>query len=512
MYIVISKGVVDLNQIRQERMPLFEALKKYKDEQTVSFHVPAHKHGVGLPDFTEYVGTNVMNMDLTILADLDSICHPTGVIQEAETLAAEAFGAARAFFLVNGTTSGIQAMIMTMCEPGDKIIVPRNAHKSVIGGVILSGAIPVYVQPEIDHRMGIAKGVTPESIELALKENPDTKAVFIIHSTYYGMASDLETIVNIASSYGVPVIADEAHGAHFAFHPALPKSAMSCGVAMSALSVHKLGGSMTQSSILLVDDKQVDPAKVKTILNLTQTTSPSYVLMASLDAARQQLALKGEKLFDQVIALADKARYELNQIPGVYVYGAELNSTPGCFQYDPTKIAITLRQLGISAYEAEVILRKDHQIAFEMADLHNLLAIIGIGDTEETIGKLVTAVRVLAEDLSHKHITKQYLPIPEMPELAVSPREAFYSETRSVPLEEAIGEVSAEIIMAYPPGIPIICPGERITADLVEYIHLLKGENCRLQGTEDPNADHIRVLSRNMYLYQNGSQLAVGLL
>ncbi len=501
-----------MNQVRQEKMPLFEALKQYKNDQTVSFHVPAHKHGVGLPGFTSYVGTNVMNMDLTILADLDSICHPTGVIREAEALAAEAFGADRAFFLVNGTTSGIQAMIMTICEPGDKIIVPRNAHKSVIGGVILSGAVPVYVQPEIDHRMGIAKGVTPQSIEKALAEHPDTKAVFIIHPTYYGMTSDLEAIVGIAKQYGVPVIADEAHGAHFAFNDHLPKSAMACGAAMSAVSVHKLGGSMTQSSILLVNENQVDPAKVKTILNLTQTTSPSYVLMASLDAARQQLALHGPELFDRVIAHAERARRELNQIPGVYVYGAELNGTQGCYQYDPTKIAITLRQLGITGYEAEVILRRDNQIAFEMADLHNLLAIIGIGDTEETISRLIEAVRDLAVDLSERHITKQYHPIPEMPEMAVSPRDAFYSETRSVLLEESIGEISAEIIMAYPPGIPIICPGERITAELVEYIRLLKDENCRLQGTEDPGVNQIRVLSRNLYLCQNGPQFAVGLL
>ncbi len=501
-----------MTRIQQERMPLFEALKQYKNDETVSFHVPAHKHGAGMPDFTAYVGKNVMNMDLTILPDLDSICHPTGVIRDAEELAAEAFGADRAFFLVNGTTSGIQAMIMTLCEPGDKLIVPRNAHKSVIGGVILSGAVPVYVQPEIDHRMGIAKGITPAAVEQALQENPDAKAVFVIHPTYYGMTTDLAGIVSVAESYGVPVIADEAHGAHFAFHPELPKAAMACGAAMSAVSVHKLGGSMTQSSILLVDEKQVDPAKVKSILNLTQTTSPSYVLMASLDAARRQLALDGKHLFDRVISLANKARRELNRIPGVYVYGSEMDNTPGCDQHDPTKIAITLRQLGITGYKAEEILRRDHHIAFEMADMHNLLAIIGIGDTEDSIRKLIDAVADLADSLAHTCISKQYEPVPEMPELAVSPRDAFYSETRSIPLDEAIGEISAEIIMAYPPGIPIICPGERITTDLVEYIRHLKSEHCRLQGTEDVAVERIRVISRNMYLYQKGSHLAVGLL
>ncbi len=501
-----------MDQNRQAKMPLFEALKAYADDQTVSFHVPAHKHGKGLPEFTQNVGDRVMNIDLTILADLDSICHPTGVIREAEKLAAEAFGADHAFFLVNGTTSGIQAMIMTVCEPGDKIIVPRNAHKSVIGGIILSGAVPVYVQPEIDHRLGIAKGVSPQSIYNALSEHPDSKAVFIIHPTYYGMASDLERIVSIAGEFNVPVIADEAHGAHFAFHGDLPKPAMACGAAMSAASVHKLGGSMTQSSILLINDQFVDPGKVKKILNLTQTTSPSYVLMASLDAARQQLALRGKEIFDKVIHLSETARYELNQIPGIYVYGEELVGTEGCYEYDPTKIAISVRGLGITGYEAEIILRNKHHIAFEMADLHNLLAIIGIGDTEDSINKLIESVKDLALAYPAQHITKQQLSMPGIPEMATSPREAFYSESRSLLLEDAIGEISAEIIMAYPPGIPIICPGERISSEIVEYIHQLRDGLCRLQGTEDPETKKIKVLNRSMYLYRNNEQLAVGLL
>jgi arginine decarboxylase len=504
--------VAELDLIRQERMPLFEALKNYKEENTVSFHVPGHKHGKGLPNFTEYVGNNVMNMDLTILSDLDSICHPSGVIREAEELAAEAFGADQAFYLVNGTTSGIQAMIMSVCEPGDKIIVPRNAHRSVVGGVILSGAIPVYVQPEIEHHMGIAKGVTPAAIHQALIQNPDAKAVFIIHPTYYGMASDLEEIVKICADFNVPVIADEAHGAHFAFHPGLPKSAMACGAAMSAVSVHKLGGSMTQSSILLVNKAQMDAKRVKAILNLTQTTSPSYVLMASLDAARQQLALKGREIFENVIQLADDAREELNRVFGMYVYGQEMAGTAGCFQYDPTKIAITVRHLGITGFEAERILRNNHQIAFEMSDMHNLLAVIGVGDNDETIRRLVTSVKSLAESLPAKHLTRQLKSLPDMPEMVVTPREAFYSDSLPVPLEESIGEISAEIIMAYPPGIPIICPGERITHEIVEHIHVLKKEKCHLQGTEDPQLKTIKILTGNLHMVQDPNYLAVGLL
>ncbi len=500
-----------MNLNNQTMTPLFDALKKYAEDQTVSFHVPGHKHGVGLPAFTNYVGKPVMNMDLTVLSDLDSICNPTGVILESEALAAEAFGADHAFFLVNGTTSGIQAMIMTVCDPGDKIIIPRNAHKSVVGGIILSGARPIYIQPEIDHVMGIAKGITAQSVIDALEVHPDAKAIFVIHPTYYGMASDLEAIVAVGRQHGIPVIADEAHGAHFHFHENLPKSAMACGADMSAASVHKLGGSMTQSSILLVKDGLIDHVKVKNILNLTQTTSPSYVLMASLDEARHQLALNGKQMLTETIALAEYARAELNRIPGIFVYGKEMVGTAGCYAYDPTKIAICIRQLGISGYEAEVYLRANHQIAFEMSDLYNLLAIIGIGDRRETIDALINAVKDLALGLSMKHLSRQYSSIPSTPELVVSPRDAFYSDSRTVPLIDSCGEISAEMIMAYPPGIPIICPGERITQEIIDYVNTLKSEHCRLQGTDDPETQNIRVLTRNLYLYSANSQIAVGL-
>lgn len=508
MYIVIYEGVVLVYKQNQERTPLFDALRRYVDEGTISFHVPGHKHGVGLPEFTQFTGKNVMNIDLTLLPDLDSIYHPTGAIKEAQDLAADAYGAEHAYFLVNGTTSGIQAMLMSVCREGDEIIVPRNAHKSVIGGIILSGAKPVYIQPEIDDYFGIAKGVEPESVERALAEHPNAKAVFIIHSTYYGMASYLPRIVEIAHSYNVPVLADEAHGAHFHFHPALPVSAIAAGADMSAASAHKLAGSMTQSSILLLRSEYIDPKHVKTILNLTQTTSPSYVLMASLDVARKQMALQGEQRLERVLELASRARRELNKISGVRVCGEEMVGTPGCWAYDATKLAINIRGLGLTGYAAETILREKHHLAFEMSDYYNLLAVVSLGDDDTSIGRLLTGIAELAETCGTKRYPVKSIVLPPPPEMVALPREAFYSDTKSINLDLAAGEVSAEMVMAYPPGIPMLCPGERITREIIDYIKELKAGRARLQGLEDPAMQQIRVLARNLFMVH--SSAAVG--
>ncbi|TYP49237.1 aminotransferase class I/II-fold pyridoxal phosphate-dependent enzyme [Thermosediminibacter litoriperuensis] len=480
----------------QQETPLFTALKKYVQDRTISFHVPGHKGGRGIPEFREFVGDNILAIDVTAgILELDNVCNPLGVIKRAEELAADAFGADHAHFLVNGTTSGIQAMILSVAGPGDEIIIPRNAHRSVVGGLILSGARPVYIKPVIDDYLGIAMGITPESVRRALVEHPNAKAVFVINPTYYGVASNLREIVEIAHSFGKPVIVDEAHGAHFAFHPDLPLSAMEAGADMSAASVHKLVGSMTQSSILLVKSRLVDDKRVKAAMNLTQTTSPSYPLMASLDVARKQIALRGREMLDRTIKLCEEARREMNRIEGIYVVGREVEGTEGCFAYDPTKLAINVRELGLSGFEVEKILKYEYHIQVELSDLYNVLAVGAIGDSDESLAALVDAVRDIAQKYGRKNVIKIAASLPENQELVVSPRFAFYSDKKVVPLEESEGEISAEMLMAYPPGIPIICPGERITGEVIEYAKALKAEGCHLQGTEDPEAGFIKVLA-----------------
>lgn len=477
----------------QNKTPLFNAVKKYVDDRVIQFHVPGHKQGRGIPELREYLGEHALQMDVNGMEDLDYANNPTGVILEAEELLADAFGAQRAFFLVNGTTSGVQAMIMSVCEPGEKIIIPRNAHKSTIGGVILSGAIPVYVQPEINEQLGIPMGVSVESIKKAIKENPHAKAVFLINPTYYGATSDLKSIVRIAHIHNMAVLIDEAHGAHMSFHDDFPLTAMEVGADMSAVSMHKTAGSLTQSSALLLRNKMISPEKVKQVLNLTSTSSASYLLMCSLDIARKQMATKGNELLGNAIQLVRNSRMEINAVDGLYAFGKELVGSPGCNDFDETKLGINIRGLGLTGYQVEAKLRKEHNIQVELSDLYNILAIVSIGDREEDLETVVGALKEVAAGSGGNEI-KNSTTIPYKPEMIVSPRDAFYSPKRTVRLEEALGEIAGEMIMAYPPGIPVICLGEKITKDIVNYILLLKEEKCHLQGTSDPYVNYIRVL------------------
>jgi arginine decarboxylase len=412
---------------------------------------------------------------------------------ESEKLCAHTFGAQNAYFLINGTTAGIQAMIMSTCEPGDEIIIPRNAHKSTIGGIILSGAVPVYIQPEINEDLGFAMGITEEAVKKAIKDHPYAKAVFIINPTYYGIISDLKAIVRIAHRHNMAVLVDEAHGAHMSFHDDFPLTAMEVGADMSALSLHKTGGSMTQSAVLLTRGNIIAPEVIKQVINLTYSTSASYVLMASMDVARKQLATQGGDMLEHTLELVRWARDEINKIEALYAFGKELIGLPGCHDFDETKLGVNVRKLGYTGYQVEKKLRNEYNIQIEMSDLYNILAVITVGDTKEDLQALVNALKDIAGKTTVEEV-KNATRVPYKPKLIVSPRDAFYSPKKSILLEDATGEISAEMIMAYPPGIPVICPGEKITKDIIEYVNILKAEHCQLQGTADPYVNHIRVL------------------
>lgn len=481
--------------LSQETTPIFDALKNYMYENTISFHVPGHKHGAGNPEFTEFIGKNAMNIDLTIMPDLDSIMCPAGVIKDAETLAAEAFGADRAFFLVNGTTSGIQAMIMAACREGDKILLPRNAHKSAISSIILSGAEPVYIRPEINEDFGIAMGVTLSETLNVIRKNPEAKALFIINTTYYGIASPLSELVKLAHDNNMAALVDEAHGAHLAFHESLPVSAMEAGADLSASSTHKLAGSLTQSSMLFLKGGRFSPGYIKSILNLSQTTSPSYILLASLDTARKNMALRGRKLVAKAVNLAQWARYKINSIEGLRCMGSEVLGLNQGFALDPTKLCINVKELGITGYTASKVLRQKYHIQVELSDFYNILAIVSIGDTKNSVSALVKALAGMAGDFGGAKKIK-LPPIPELPipELAILPKEAFYSEKRPHCFKESYGRISGEMIMAYPPGIPIICPGEIITHDIIDEIIMLKEAGSLIQGMEDKELNYINII------------------
>lgn len=477
----------------QSQTPLFDAIKRHVDQNIIPFHVPGHKYGRGIKALKDYIGENALKMDLNGMEDLDYINNPTSVILEAQELAAHAFGAQNAFFLVNGTTSGIQAMILSACEPGSTIIIPRNAHKSAIGGIILSGAIPVYVQPEINKELGIAMGVTTDSIRDAIEQHPHAKAVFIMNPVYYGMASDLKQITEEAHMNNMVVIADEAHGAHMGFHPGFPLTAMNAGADMSSASIHKTAGSLTQSSILLHQGNSVSPDRIKQVLNLTYTSSASYLLMCSLDIARKQLATNGYDLLEKTLSLVRWARDEINKIDGLHAFGKEITGMDGCCDFDETKLGINVRCLGYTGYQIEAMLRDEYSIQVEMSDLYNILAIVTFADDEDTLAALINALKDISAKADKRELKNSTM-IPLSPEMIVSPRDAFYNPKKIIRLEDASGEIAGEMIMAYPPGIPVISPGERISKDIIDYINILKKEKCQLQGTCDPYVNYIRVL------------------
>ncbi|PTX65057.1 arginine decarboxylase [Melghirimyces profundicolus] len=483
----------------QERTPLFTCLKEHAAKNPVQFHIPGHKKGHGMdPEFRRFIGDSALSIDLINIEPLDDLHHPHGAIREAQDLAAEAFGADFTFFSVQGTSGAIMTMVLSVCQPGEKIIVPRNVHKSVLSAIILAGAHPVFVHPVMDEDLGIAHGVTRREVEKALARHPDAKAVLLINPTYYGIACHLEEIVETVHAHGIPVLVDEAHGVHTHFHPGLPPSAMQAGADMAATSMHKLGGSLTQSSVLNVREGRVNPRRIQTIISMLTTTSTSYLLLASLDASRRFLATQGRDRIGHALNLAVEARKRLNAIPGIRCVGREILGGEATYAMDETKLIIHLTGLGITGYEAETWLREHWNLEVELSDLYNILCLVTPGDTSGSIDTLVRAL----EDLSRKfHTDRQpiggQIRIPETPVLAVSPREAFYSETVTLPFRESAGRIIAEFIMIYPPGIPVLLPGERITADNIDYIlrHLEAG--LPVQGPEDPDMRMIRVLKEH---------------
>lgn len=481
---------------RQYQTPLFTKLKEHAAKNPIQFHIPGHKKGHGMdPEFRDFIGPNALSIDLINIAPLDDLHHPHGVIQEAQELAAEAFGADYTFFSVQGTSGAIMTMVMSVCTPGDKIIVPRNVHKSVLSAIILAGGHPVFVHPAMDDQLGIAHGVTARDVEKALRAHPDAKAVLLINPTYYGIAGNLAEIVDLVHRWNIPVLVDEAHGIHTHFHERLPMSAMQAGADMAATSMHKLGGSLTQSSVLNVKGERINPNRVQSIISMLTTTSTSYLLLASLDAGRRFLATQGHAQFERALMLADQARKRINEIPGIVCVGREILGSDATYDMDETKLTIHLKHLGITGYEAEKWLRQNWNIEVELSDLYNILCLVTPGDSEETIGLLVEGLQDLSRHFySPDRKNGGPIRLPDIPELAVSPRDAFYAETVAVPLEESVGRIIAEFIMIYPPGIPVLLPGERITQQNIDYIREHMQVGLPVQGPEDPDIRMVRVI------------------
>ena len=481
-----------MGKLSQENAPIYEALENLRKMRVVPFDVPGHKRGRGNPELTQLLGEQCMNMDVNSMKPLDNLCHPVSVIKEAEELAAEAFHAAHAFLMVGGTTSSVQSMILSVAKRGEKIILPRNVHRSVIGAMVLCEAVPVYVNPQCSQRLGIPLGMSVEDVRRAIEENPDAKAVLVNNPTYYGVCSDIRSIVKLAHEHGMYCLADEAHGTHFYFSDKLPVSAMEAGADMAAVSMHKSGGSLTQSSLLLTGPG-ISPGHVRQIINLTQTTSGSYLLMSSLDISRRNLALRGRETFEKVMELAEYARSEINEIPGFYAFSKELINGDSVFDFDVTKLSVHTLEVGLAGIEVYDLLRDEYDIQIEFGDFGNVLAYLSIGDRKRDVERLVSALSEISRRFGKEKVDlleQEYIP----PLVAVSPQDAFYAPKEALPLEHCVGRICSEFVMCYPPGIPLLAPGEQVTQAIVEHIVYAKEKGCTLTGPEDEEIRQLNVL------------------
>jgi arginine/lysine/ornithine decarboxylase len=484
--------------LNQNQTPLIDALKACTTRSHAPFYTPGHKHGAGIsPLLTDLIGKDVFRADLTELAELDNLFTPQSVILAAQELAAEAFGAEKTWFLVNGSTCGIEAAILATCRMGEKIILPRNVHSSVISGLILSGAIPIFINPVYNSDLDIAYSITPEALKAALVQHPDTKAVLIVYPTYNGICGNLPAFVHLTHQYNIPLIVDEAHGAHFHFHSQLPISALTAGADLTVQSIHKTLGAMTQASMLHFQGKRIDIDRVNKALQLVQSTSPSFILLASLDAARQQMAIHGEKLISQTLELAEEARIKINQIPGLSTPLINSKKSPGFMDLDQTRLTVNVSKIKFTGFASEEILDKKFHVTPEFSSWQNLTFIISLGNTKADIQKLIQGLNNLTHVIP---LTSECQPCNNINDamiasiMSISPREAFFANSEVIPIAETQERICAEIICPYPPGIPVLMPGEIITKSALEYLQEIQNMGGFISGCADETLQTVKVV------------------
>lgn len=480
-------------KLDQRKTPYLDAVKKYNLRDTFQLDVPGHQKGNVANKFKNYIGSFLYENDVNAPVGLDNLANAHGPLLEAENLLADFAGAEHSFFLINGTSSGILAMIISACHANDKIILPRNVHKSVVSALILSGASPVYIMPKIDADLEIANQPSVDDYINAMHRYPSAKAIFVINPTYFGAVNDLKRLVDEAHKRGIAVLVDEAHGAHYYFDSTGPISAMKAGADMSAVSFHKTGGSLTQSSALLLNSKIISKAVVQKSLNILNTTSPSTILMASLDAAREYVATKGEERMRRVHEISTYAREQISKIKGFVPCGKEHFISRGCYDYDETKLVIKLEHLDLNGFDLFYMLQNEYKIQIELAETYVIMAILAIGTTKESIQKLVAALKDISKKhYNKKHEYKRHAFGIDFPFQIIRPRSAFHAPGERIPLKQAVGRVSKEAIMIYPPGIPLIVPGEVFTKDLVNRIASYKKVGCTILS--DYGADEVNVI------------------
>jgi lysine decarboxylase len=482
----------------QPTAPYLEAVTAYGFRGSTRFHIPGHKGGAGAdPGMRTAFGDRALLLDVPQdIEGIDLGPSPTPY-ERAERLAAVAYGAERTWFLTNGATQGNHALCLALASPGTKIVLQRNSHASMVDGLILSGGVPIWVAPEYDPELGMAHGVTPEALERGLARSGGARAAFIVSPTYYGMAADVGACAEVAHAAGAALVVDNAWGAHFGFHPLLPASPLSLGADAMLASTHKIIGSLTQSAMLMVAPTgRIDLGAVARAVRLVRSTSQSALLMASLDAARRQLAVHGEALLGRTIRASEDARAAIDAVPGCSVVGEGLVGRPGIAGWDPLRIVIDVRGTGCTGYEVAAALRASFDIYVELATHATLVLVLGLGQTVDPLERLshdfAETVRTISRPGQTAVVARP--PVTVEHETAIPPREAFLGQGEALPVDEAVGRISAESIAGYPPGVPALLPGERITPEVVAYLRELTSAGARLHGAADPTFRTVRVL------------------
>jgi len=482
----------------QPTAPYLDAVVAYAFRGPARYHVPGHKGGPGAdPGVRKAIGLDGLASDVPQdIHGIDLGPSPTPY-ERAERLAADAFGAARTWFLTNGATQGNHALCLALAPLGTRIVAQRNSHASIVDGLVLSGGLPSFVAPEYDDELGITHCVTPEALATALREAPDAKAAFLVSPTYFGMAADIAGCAEVAHAAGVPLVVDQSWGPHFGFHDALPPTALSQGADAMLTSTHKIAGSLTQSAMLHVGHSgRVDAGAVGRALRLLRSTSPSSLLLASLDGARRQLALHGEQLLHETLEAIGVARAKLETIPGIAMVDASLVGRMGVAGYDPLRIVLDVRGTGRTGYEIADALRRSYDVHLELPMQATVVFIVGLGEPAATLRRLAGDVEETVKRIAEPGATAPIVPPTASlrNEVAVPPREAFLGEAQQVDVDAAVGRISCESIASYPPGVPALLPGERISAETVVYLRELADSGARLHGASDPRFKTINVL------------------
>jgi arginine decarboxylase len=475
--------------MNQNLAPLLESLRDYLHDDRVPFYMPGHKRGRGIdPEFAALMGENLFRLDLPELPGLEE------AISTAQSLAAEAYGADRTWFLVNGSTCGIEAMLLATCGSGDKVLLGRNCHKAAIAALILCGAEPVYLETAYDAEFDLDLGITPTTLKAALTLHPDAKAAMVVSPNYFGVCGEIAELVAIAHDRNIPLLVDAAHGAHLHFHPDLPTSAVAAGADLVVQSTHKVNAGLTQASMLHLRGDLVSPDRVSQSLQLVQSTSPNLLLLTSLDVARRQMAIHGKQLLSHTLALAEVARSQINALPNLTSLDRDRLPT-----LDLTRLTVMVDRLGMTGFDADAILYEQLGVMAEMPTLRQLVFILTFGNTTTDIERLTTAFTKLAtaSDRNFGNIQDSSLAhLGRSPQLTqhLTPREAFFAKSDRIAFKASVGRVSAELICPYPPGIPVICPGEVIALEAIEYILAIKTAGGTLNGGADPTLETIRVV------------------